>query len=211
MDSGDDGHARVVKLVLATRNTDKIREISLILHALPVELYSLSDFPEAPEVEEDGATFEENALKKARSACAHTQEAALAEDSGLCVDWLKGAPGLFSSRFAGEDVSYQENNAKLLSALEGVVPEKRTAVFVCVVALCAPGHRVETFRGTCKGSISLEPRGSSGFGYDPLFVVPEYDKTFAEIGEAVKNRISHRAIALSKARIYLMRLLGSGP
>jgi len=199
-----------VKLVLATRNTDKIREISLILCDLPVEFRSLSDFPEAPEVEEDGATFEENALKKAGSACAHTQEVALAEDSGLLVEWLKGAPGLFSSRFAGENVNYKENNAKLLSALKGVAPEKRTAVFVCVVALCVPGRRLKTFRGACKGRISLEPRGSSGFGYDPLFEVPEYGKTFAELGEALKNRISHRAIALSKARIYLMRLLESG-
>lgn len=195
--------------MLATRNTEKIREIGLILRDLPVELRSLSDFPEAPEVEEDGATFEENALKKARSACAHAQEAALAEDSGLLVDWLKGAPGLFSSRFAGEDASYQKNNAKLLSALEGVAPEERTAAFVCVVALCLHGREEKTFRGTCKGMISLEPRGSSGFGYDPLFLVPEYGKTFAEMGEAMKNRISHRAKALSKAKIYLMRLLGS--
>ncbi|TET44377.1 XTP/dITP diphosphatase [candidate division TA06 bacterium] len=198
-------------LVLATRNTDKIREISFILRDLQVELRCLDDFPGAPQVEENGATFEENAAKKARSACAHSQEAALAEDSGLRVDWLKGAPGLLSSRFAGEDVSYQENNAKLLSALEGVALEKRTAAFVCVVAVCLPGRRVKTFRGTCKGVISLEPRGSSGFGYDPLFLVPEYGKTFAEIGEAIKNRISHRAIALNKAKVYFTRLLASEP
>lgn len=200
-----------MKLVLATRNADKIREINLILRDLPVKLQSLSDYAGAPEVEEDGTTFEENALKKARSGCAYTQEAALAEDSGLLVDYLKGKPGLLSARFAGEGASYQENNAKLLSALQGVAPEKRTAVFVCVAALCLPGGRVESFRGTCRGTISLEPRGSSGFGYDPLFLVPEYDKTFAELGEPIKNEISHRATALRKAKAYLTRLLGSEP
>lgn len=197
-----------MKLVLATRNTDKIREISFILGDLPVELHSLGDYPGAPEVEEDGATFEENALKKARSGLAHTQEATLAEDSGLVVDWLKGAPGILSSRFAGEDASYEENNAKLLSALRGVALEERTAVFVCVVVLCLTDGQVRTFRGACNGIISMEPRGSSGFGYDPVFLVPEYGKTFAEMDEALKNRISHRASALDRAKAYLEGFLG---
>lgn len=198
-----------MKVVLATRNADKVREIRSILEGLSVELLSLCDYPGMPPVEEDGRTFEENALKKASAACVWTGEAALAEDSGLLVDCLKGLPGVLSARFAGEDATHEENNAKLLSLLEGVAREERTATFVCVVALCLPGGTTKVFRGTCKGLISGEPRGSSGFGYDPLFVVPEYGKTFAELGEALKNKISHRAVALSRARVYLMGLLRS--
>lgn len=196
-----------MKLVLATRNADKVREISLVLQDLPIKILSLSDYPGGPEVVEDGITFEENALKKARSVCAYTKEAALADDSGLVVEALKGAPGVLSARFAGESATYAKNNQKLLSLLEGVPSTRRAAVFVCAAVLCFPGGRVKTFKGTCKGRITEEPRGSSGFGYDPLFLVPEYGKTFAELGEGVKNRISHRAIALTKAKAYLRRLL----
>jgi len=196
-----------LKVVLATRNADKVREIRKILEGLSIELLSLCDYPRMPGVKEDGSSFEENALKKASAACAHIGEAALAEDSGLLVDHLNGAPGILSARFAGENATYQENNAKLLSLLKGVSPEMRTAAFVCVAALCLPGGSTEVFRGRCKGFISAEPRGYSGFGYDPLFLVPEYGKTFAELGEAVKNKISHRAVALGKAKVYLMELL----
>lgn len=196
-----------MKLVLATRNADKIREITQILEDLDIILLSLEEYPDLAPVVEDGKTFEENALKKACAASAFTHEIALAEDSGLSVDYLHGAPGVLSRRFAGELASYAENNAKLLSLLGDVPPERRTAAFICVVALSLPNGTAEVFRGICKGSISVEPTGSSGFGYDPVFVVPEYGKTFAELGSAVKNRLSHRAMALRKARVYLKNLL----
>ena len=192
-----------MKLVLATRNAGKIREIARLLRDLPLTLLSLEEFPGAPAVLEDGRTFEENAVKKARSACAHSGEASLGEDSGLVVDHLAGAPGILSARFAGEGATYAENNEKLLSLLSGVPPEERTAAFVCAVALLFPDGQVLTFNGTCHGVISETLRGGSGFGYDPLFIIPEYGKTLAELGEEVKNSLSHRARALAEVKRYL--------
>lgn len=198
-----------MKLILATRNADKVREITRILEDLPVEILSLEKLPGAPEAIEDGRTFEENAVKKARSASEYSGETSLAEDSGLMVDHLGGAPGILSARFAGEDASYKLNNDKLLSLLKGINLEDRTAAFVCVAAVYTPDGSVRLFRGACRGFISEEPSGASGFGYDPVFFVPEYGKTFAELGEEVKNRISHRARALAKVKEYLRELLGS--
>ncbi len=199
-----------MKLVLATRNADKLREIGDILGDLELQFLSLADFPPLPEVIEDGDTFEENAVKKAYSCWKETGEMSLGDDSGLEVDHLGGAPGVLSARFAGEDASYEENNRKLLSLLGGVSPEMRTAAFVCVIAVTGRDGTTKVFRGTLEGSISTEPRGVCGFGYDPLFLVPEYGRTLAELGEEIKNRISHRAAALSKAREYIRRLLATG-
>ncbi len=196
-----------MKIVLASRNQGKLQEFKALLASLPVEVASLQNYPEVPEVAEDGATFAENAVKKARAVAAATGLWALADDSGLEVDYLNGAPGVYSARFAGEGRDDRANNEKLLRLLAGVPPEKRTARFRCVVAVATPGGEVYTAEGACAGVIAAEPRGNRGFGYDPLFFVPQLGKTFAELDPEVKNTISHRARALAGAREILTRLL----
>jgi len=190
------------KLVLATRNRDKVREIKRALEDLDIEILSLLDFPEMPEIVEDGKTFEENALKKARAVAQFTGLPALADDSGLEVDYLGGAPGVFSSRFAGEKATYEDNNLKLLELLRGVPLEKRRARFRCVLAL-VNGESTQVVEGRCEGFITEEPRGEGGFGYDPIFYSPELGKTFAEVGSDLKNKVSHRGRALRKMKEVL--------
>jgi XTP/dITP diphosphohydrolase len=192
-----------MKIVVATRNPGKLREIRLGLEGLAVELLSLADFPAAPAVEEDGDSFAANAVKKARALCAYTGIPALADDSGLEVDALQGAPGIRSARFAGQGASDAANNAKLLSLLHGVRPEKRTARFRCVIALAWPDGRVDTVEGIAEGVILDEPRGDQGFGYDPLFYSPELDATFSEVEAERKLRVSHRGQALAQLRQML--------
>jgi XTP/dITP diphosphohydrolase len=188
-----------MKLVLATRNRGKVKELAGLLSSLPVEVLSLDDFPEMPEVEEDGVTFKANAMKKALAVSLHTGEIALADDSGLEVDCLGGAPGVHSARFAGDGRDDRENNEKLLRLMKNVPPEKRTARFKCVVALATPDGRMFTAEGDCEGVIGSSPKGGGGFGYDPLFVVPEFSKTFAELDLKTKNNISHRGRAFGLA------------
>ncbi|AFV10662.1 non-canonical purine NTP pyrophosphatase [Thermacetogenium phaeum DSM 12270] len=195
------------KLVIASRNRGKIAEYGEMLRDLPVEILSLADFPDLPEVRETGRTFRENALIKARAAAAATGLIALADDSGLEVDYLNGAPGVYSSRYAGPEQNDEANNRKLLAALEGVPMARRGARFRCVIAIVTPEGREFLSEGVCDGRISLAPRGRAGFGYDPLFLVPSLGKTFAELGPEVKNRISHRAQALRAARDMLRRLI----
>jgi XTP/dITP diphosphohydrolase len=195
-----------MKLVLATRNPGKVRELSQLLSPLGYEVLSLEHFPGVPEVVEDGATFRDNAVKKATAVARHTGQLALADDSGLEVDYLGGAPGVHSARFAGEGHDDRANNEKLLRLLAGVPPEKRTARFRCVVAVATPEGKVLTTEGTCEGIIAEEPRGEGGFGYDPLFYVPSCGKTFAELEPEVKNRISHRGRALALMREILAGL-----
>ncbi|MCS5695277.1 XTP/dITP diphosphatase [Desulfofundulus thermocisternus] len=195
-----------MKLVLATRNPGKVRELSQLLSPLGYEVLSLEHFPGVPEVVEDGATFKDNAVKKATAVARHTGQLALADDSGLEVDYLGGAPGVRSARFAGEGHDDRANNEKLLRLLAGVPPEKRTARFRCVVAVATPEGKVLTTEGTCEGIIAEEPRGEGGFGYDPLFYVPSCGKTFAELEPEVKNRISHRGRALALMREILAGL-----
>ncbi|OPX84323.1 MAG: Non-canonical purine NTP pyrophosphatase [Pelotomaculum sp. PtaB.Bin104] len=195
-----------MKLVLATRNKGKVREMSEMLAVYGIEVLSLDEFPLIGEIEEDGNTFQENAIKKATVTASLTGMTALADDSGLEVDYLNGAPGVFSARFAGEDSNDLANNKKLLELLTGVSPEKRTARFQCVIAVAEPDGAVHTAQGTCEGVIASEPRGEKGFGYDPLFYLPEYGKTFAEIDLELKNQISHRGRALAGAREILARL-----
>ena len=152
---------------------------------------------------EDGSTFEENALKKATAICKYTKLLTIADDSGLEIDALNGQPGVKSARFAGENASDDDRNRKVLGLLEGVPEGKRNARFKCAIALSTPQGDNEIVLGICEGRIAFEVKGCAGFGYDPIFLVPKYNKTFAELGPKIKNRISHRAIALQKARKLL--------
>lgn len=197
-----------MEIVVATNNRDKMREIREIFKDLNVKVYSLKDLNLTVEVVEDGETFEENAEKKAREVMMLTGKISLADDSGLMVDYLNGLPGVYSARFAGENATYQQNNEKLLKMLEGVPFESRRATFCSVIAMLFPdGFKIIT-KGEVIGFITLKPKGSNGFGYDPLFYVPEYDKTFAELEPEVKNQISHRAIALKKLKEELKKHFG---
>ena len=185
------------RFVLATFNPDKLKEIRSIWQDVGWELISLNAFPDAVPVPETGETFLDNALIKARAAFDRTRLPSVADDSGLEVDRLNGKPGVHSSRFAGKNASYAENNAKLLRLMEGVPEAERTARFRCVVALVEDGceHWVE---GTCEGLILSKPQGLSGFGYDPLFYLPETGKTFAEMTGAEKHAVSHRGEAFRR-------------
>ena len=196
-------------IVLATHNAGKVAELTEILKraGVSVSVLSLRDFPGVPPVEETGESFEENAIIKARHVCLHTGLISIADDSGLEVDALGGLPGVRSARFAGPHATDEENNLKLLSLLQGVPLEKRKARFVAAVALCTPSGHIDVVRGTCEGLIITELRGSGGFGYDPLFLVPETGLTFAEMDVATKNRISHRGKALRAIRPRLLRVL----
>ena len=186
-----------MKLVIATRNAHKLEEIRAIFDFQSLEVLSAFDFPDIPDVVEDGDTFEANAIKKAVEIARATNCWAMADDSGLEVDALGGAPGVYSARYAGEPCSYSKNNEKLLRELAG--KPDRSARFRTVVALSDPAGKAETREGTCPGVIVEELRGTNGFGYDPLFVPDGYTETFAELDPEVKNRISHRARALQKA------------
>ena len=174
-----------------------------MLRDLPVEVLSLKDFTGVPEVEEDGRTFLENARKKAREVSRRISETVLADDSGLEVDVLGGEPGIRSARYAGPGATDADNNAKLLKALEGVPAAKRGAVFRCALVLFRPDGRSASFEGTWRGEILFEPRGTMGFGYDPLFFDPGQGLTAAELPPEVKNRISHRGQAFAKFRAWL--------
>ena len=191
-----------MRFVLATRNTHKVDEIRDILRDEKLELLSLLDFKFTFEVIENGNTFLSNALKKARAAFRSTGIPSLADDSGLEVDYLNGGPGIHSNRFAGENGNYAANNQKLLKLLDGLPEGKRTAKFRCVVA-CADGKKEKYTEGICKGIILSEYRGHNGFGYDPLFFIPEKGRTFAEMSQKEKNKISHRGIAFRKMAAIL--------
>ena len=190
-------------IVLATRNKGKLREIRAIYGDLPIVWRSMDDEGDAPVVEETGATFEENALLKARAARDWCRRPAIAEDSGLEVDALSGAPGVRSARFAGENASDEANNQLLLQRLGNARSGDRTARFVSVFALVGADGSEVTAKGACEGRIADGPRGSSGFGYDPLFIPRGEDLTFAELGADFKNRVSHRAAALRALRPLL--------
>lgn len=190
------------KLILATRNKGKLKEIKGILNDLSIEINNLSDYSSIPEVVEDGKTLEENALKKAREIFRLTGIPTLADDTGLEVLYLGMAPGVISARYAGEKVSYDANNRKLLKELENIPLDKRTAQFRCVAAFIAKDIEKIT-EGICHGKIIDNLRGTGGFGYDPLFVPDGYDLTFAELPIETKNHISHRAKAFQKMKLIL--------
>ncbi len=174
-----------------------------MLRDLDVEVLSLQAFPGVPEVEEDGLTFHENALKKAREVSCYTSEVVLADDSGLEVDELKGEPGVHSARYSGPTATDEDNNRMLLGKLQGVPKEKRGARFRCVLVLYGPDGKSESFEGTWQGEITFEPRGTMGFGYDPLFLDRTQGLTAAELPPEIKNRISHRGQALAKFKAWL--------
>lgn len=193
------------EIVIASRNRGKIAEILQIFADLPFKLRSLADFPDAPEVEETGSTFAENARLKAVAAARHTDLWALADDSGLEVDALGGQPGIHSARYSGK--SDEKNNEKVLREIEGVPDEKRTARFRAAMVLAAPGGKIlAESDGSVEGLITHELRGTAGFGYDPLFLIPEFGQTMAELGLEIKNRISHRAVALRRLRERMIEL-----
>ncbi len=183
-------------VVLATTNENKVREFRQFVSNFPVEVKSLSDFGPLPEVVEDGSTFDENAYKKAHHYAKVLGLPAIADDSGLVVEALSGAPGVRSARYAGEGASDQENCAKLLRELKG--EKNRKAAFVCVLSIAVPSGPALTYEASCEGTILEEPRGSNGFGYDPLFYYEPFKKTFAEVSMADKNRVSHRGKVLTE-------------
>jgi len=200
----------VIKLLVATTNPGKFAEVKDFLRQLPLEVLSLSDLATWPKIIEDGATFEENALKKARSLAEYSGYLTLADDSGLEVDALNGAPGIYSARYCGEEGNDKKNNEKLMHELREIPEEKRTGRFVCALALCAPkshGMKEWTVRDSCEGRISFELKGENGFGYDPLFFYPSLGKTFGEIDRAIKATVSHRGKALKKLAEMLPSLV----
>jgi XTP/dITP diphosphohydrolase len=193
-------------LIVATGNAGKLKEIRNLLGD-QILLKSLADFPDIPEILEDGDTFEANAIKKAITVARATGIVTLGDDSGLQVDALNGAPGIYSARFAGEEATDSDNNAKLLNLLTSIPHEKRTARFRCVLAMATPDETVHTAEGQCEGFILTEPRGTHGFGYDPLFYLPELNATVAELPVDQKNKISHRGHALQAAAAMIRSLL----
>ncbi len=200
-----------MEIVIATANRGKVEEIRDLLGGLPISLLSLHDLPSIPPLAEGGKTYLENATQKAMAVYRVTGRTTIGEDSGLEVDALDGEPGPLSRRFGGEGLSDSERNALLLERLEGLPIPRRTARFRCVVALVDPRGTVHTFDGACEGSIATSQRGNKGFGYDPVFLVPQYGRTLAELGPEVKNRISHRARAFAEVRVYLAREIGRAP
>ncbi len=191
-------------IVLATRNQGKIAEIKALLPGLGIQ--PAASYPGCPEPDETGRNFEENALIKARAVAQYTRRAALADDSGLEVDALDGAPGVRSARYAGAGATDRDNIQRLLDALDGIPDADRTARFRCAMAVAAPDGRTWTVEGVCEGRIIRKPRGGAGFGYDPLFVPAGYKSTFGELERSVKNRLSHRAMALDRIRDVLEAL-----
>lgn len=192
-----------MELLIATNNQGKVTEIKNKLADLPFEVFSLKDKEIQIDVIEDGTTFEENALKKAREVCALSHIITIADDSGLEVEYLNNAPGIYSARYAGPNASDQDLYTKLLKELENVPQEKRGARFVSVIAIVYPDGKEATLRGECYGTIANAPAGTGGFGYDPVFFVPEQNKTFSQLSLEEKNKISHRAKALDLLKIYL--------
>lgn len=192
------------KIIFATGNENKMKEIRQIMEDLPVEILSLKQAGITADIVEDGTTFEENALIKAKAIAEITGEIVLADDSGLEIDALNKEPGIYSARYMGEDTSYRIKNQNLIERLEGVAEEKRTARFVCAIAAAFPEGEVLTTIGTIEGRIAHEEKGENGFGYDPIFYVPEFGCTTAELSEEEKNRISHRGNALRAMKEKLL-------
>lgn len=196
------------RILFATKNKGKLKEINAILSDLNVEVVSMEEAGINIDIVEDGKTFEENAKKKATEVMKVSGMLTLADDSGLEVDYLNKAPGIYSSRYMGEDTSYEVKNQHIISLLDGVPLEKRTARFVCVIAAAFPDGRIFSVRGTMEGIIGKEIRGGNGFGYDPIFYLPELEKTSAELSAEDKNAISHRGKALQEMKELLRKEFG---
>jgi len=191
------------ELVLATRNRNKVIELVALLGDLGIKIRTLDEFPDAPDVVEDGDTCEANAVKKARAIAESTGLPAVADDTGLEVDALGGRPGVYAARYAGEDATYEDNCRKLLRELTGVPREQRTARFLTVAAIALPSDGIRVAQGKLEGVIAEEASGTLGFGYDPVFLIPELGKTLAQLSADQKNTISHRAKAFAKMREML--------
>jgi XTP/dITP diphosphohydrolase len=197
-----------LELVIASTNIHKIREFKAMLKSIPsFDLRSLLDFPQYTPPPETGATFEENAIAKATHAAAHLNRWVLADDSGLIVPSLGGIPGVYSARFAGDHATDLDNRKKLLEKMQHLLDEDRHAYFECCLAIASPAGLKKCTRGICEGTLLTQDKGGSGFGYDPLFVKHGYNKTFAELEETIKNRISHRRKALDKLTNCLESIL----
>ncbi len=196
-----------MELLVATRNKKKLEEIRELLAGLDIKITSLADYEGMPEILEDGKTFAQNAIKKAATIAQYTKKLVLGEDSGLEVMALDKRPGIYSARYAGPDATDKKNNLKLLRELKGVPLKKRCARYQCVAALADGRGLVGVVSGTCRGIIGLRPKGTLGFGFDPLFVIEKYGKTFAELGLEIKHKMSHRYKALKKARLLMERYL----
>ena len=194
------------ELVLATRNRHKGEELAALLGGLGITIRTLDEFPDAPEVVEDGDTCEANAIKKARTIAEFTGLPAVADDTGLEVDALGGRPGVYAARYAGEDATYEDNCRKLLQELTGVPRERRTARFLTVAAIALPSGEIRVVQGMLEGKIADEASGTLGFGYDPLFLIPELGKTLAQLSADEKNRVSHRAKAFTQAKDLLREM-----
>ena len=195
-------------LILSTGNKNKVREIKEILKELPIEVVSKDDINLGHiDVVEDGTTLSENSIKKARTLSEYTEYMVMADDSGLFVDALNGDPGVYSNRYAGFEGDDNANNIKLLAALKDIEIEERTAKFITVIALVLEDKEIITMTGEIKGSIAVENMGSNGFGYDPLFIPEGYDRSFAQLGHEIKNKISHRAKALEELKKIITKLL----
>ena len=197
------------KIVFATGNAGKVKEIRMILADLGMEVLSMKEAGIRLDIEEDGTTYEENALIKARAVAAHTDAIVMADDSGLEVDALNKEPGVYSARYLGEDTPYSIKNAEIIKRLEGLEGEQRSARFVCAIAAVFPDKSEVTTRATIEGQIGFEEKGTNGFGYDPIFYVPEFGKTTAELTEEEKNQVSHRGKALELMKMELMRYVES--
>jgi XTP/dITP diphosphohydrolase len=197
-------------VVLASRNPKKSEEIRALLAPHGIDVVSVVEFTNVGEVAEDGETFAANAAKKACEVARAVQQWTIGEDSGLRVDALSGAPGIFSARYSGPDATDSANNEKLMAELAGVPDERRGGEYVCHIAVADPGGAVRlSIEATCRGRITHEPRGSNGFGYDPYFLIREYDRTFGELGPLVKQQISHRARAFNQLIPKLLQILSN--
>jgi XTP/dITP diphosphohydrolase len=196
-----------MELVVATKNKKKLAEIKAILKMPDLKITSLADYVSTPRIIENGRTFRENAVKKAVRVAHFTQKVTLGEDSGLCVDVLEGKPGVYSSRFSGKNKSDLKNNLKLLQLLEGAPLKERRAHYVCAVALADKDGLLGVVEGKCFGRVGFALKGKYGFGYDPLFIIPKYKKTFAELGPGIKHKMSHRFRALKKAKKLIQKYI----
>jgi XTP/dITP diphosphohydrolase len=196
-----------MELVVATKNKKKLKEIEELLANTNIKISSLAHFPDAPSINEDGKTFLQNAIKKATTIAQFTKKPTLGEDSGLEVKALNNKPGVYSSRFSGPGATDRKNNLKLLRLLKNVPLKKREARYICAVALSDKNGLIFTGDGRCSGVIGFKSKGTYGFGYDPLFVIPKYNKTFAELGPKIKHTMSHRAEALKKLKKFILGYL----
>ena len=193
------------KIIFATTNKNKVRELNMMMEGFDVKLVPMSELGIDVDIEETGTTFEENAIIKAKAICEMTGEIALADDSGLEVDYLDGAPGVYSSRFLGEDTPYEVKNDYIIDKLKDAKGDERSARFACAMAMVFPDGDVETCYGTIEGLIGFEQRGTNGFGYDPIVYVPEYEMTTGEMAPELKNSISHRGKALEQMKEVMKR------